>query len=229
MSLFRNPCWTWPKRQIVQELMDSCDPSDAAPVLQDLVRINRYFGGHWAIAQTLRRAGCNGKGFSILDVGAASGDTSRMVSRTFPDASFVNMDHSEVNLSRAPEPKIVADAFDLPFERQSFDYVFCSSLLHHFADDDIVDLLREFATVARHAVVAVDIERHRVPYWFMKLSRPVMRWHSLTVHDGLLSVRAALRAEELRSLAVRAGLHGVEILVHRPAFRISLIGRPRIG
>lgn len=188
--------------------------------------INRYFGGHRAIVQTLKRAGCNGKGFSLLDVGAASGDTSQIVSRTFPGASFVNMDQNEVNLSYAPEPKIVADAFDLPFERQSFDYVFCSSLLHHFADDQIVDLLRKFATVAKQAVVAVDIERHRAPYWFMKLSRPVMRWHWLTVHDGLLSVRAALRGKELNNLAVRAGLHGIEIRVHRPAFRISLIGRP---
>jgi hypothetical protein len=228
MSPSRSPCWTWPKRQIVQELMDSCDPSDADPTLQDLVRINRYFGGHRAIVQTLKRAGCNGKSFSFLDVGAASGDTSQIVGRTFPGASFLNLDQNEVNLSYAPEPRIVADAFDLPFARQSFDYVFCSSFLHHFGDDQIVDLLRKFAAVAREAVVAVDIERHRAPYWFMQLSRPLMRWHWLTVHDGLLSVRAALRAEELRGLAVRAGLRDIEIRIHRPAFRISLIGRPHI-
>jgi ubiquinone/menaquinone biosynthesis C-methylase UbiE len=207
-------------------MMDTCHAADAEPTLKDLVRLNRYFGGHRAILQTLRRAGCDGKGFSLLDVGAASGDTSQIVRRTFARASVLNMDQNEINLSQAPEPKIVANAFDLPFEPKSFDYVFCSSFLHHFTDDQIIDLLRKFAAVARRAVVAVDIERHRVPCWFMKHSPTIMRWHWLTVHDGLISVRASLRTEELRGLAVRAGLRDVETRVHRPAFRISLIGHP---
>ena len=165
-NVFRlHSCWTWAYRQITPELMDTCDPSAAAHALRDLVRINRYFWGHQAIVNTLKRAGCNGNGFSLLDVGAASGDTSRLIARRFPRASVLNLDRNESNLSRAPEPKIVADAFALPFPQQSFDYVFSSSFIHHFEDDQIVALLEGFAVVARRAVVVVDLERHYVPYW----------------------------------------------------------------
>jgi SAM-dependent methyltransferase len=217
----------WKERQIEHELMDTANPKDTEIVLSDLVRINRYFGGHRAITRALTRAGCNGQPFSLLDVGAASGDSSRIIRRVFPDAQVFNLDRNEGHLVKAPEPKMVGDAFALPFAPKSFDYVFCSSLLHHFRDDQVIELLRGFADVARQAVVIVDIERHYLPHWFMRLSRPVLNWHWMTVHDGLLSVRAALRPGELRRLAQRAGLSNLDVKTHRPAFRISLIGRPR--
>jgi SAM-dependent methyltransferase len=216
--------WLWRERKIVPELMDDADPADARRSLHDLVRINTALGGHNIVKQLLKKAGCGEEPFSLLDVGAASGDTARVIRDAFPRATVVSLDRNAVNLSAAPAPRVLADAFALPFRPASFDYVFCSLFLHHFENDQVVRLLRGFVFAARRGVLISDLERHVVPYWFMRLSQPIFRWHWLTVHDGRISVRAAFTAEELRSLAQKAGLHNLKVATHRPAFRISLSG-----
>ena len=212
-------------RNLVPELMDQADPVDARQALEDLARINAALGGHRIVKQLLRKTGCGKGPFSLLDVGAASGDSARVIREAFPRARVVSLDRNATNLEGAPQPGILADAFELPFAPASFDYVFCSSFLHHFENEQVIELLRGFAAVARRAVLIADLERHIVPYWFMRLAQPFFRWHWMTVHDGLISVRAAFTAAELNFAAQRAGLCDVQVATHRPAFRISLIGQ----
>jgi SAM-dependent methyltransferase len=217
--------WRMGKRRIVHELMDEADPAEARQCLKDLVRINADFGGHATIRKLLSQAGCNGEAFSILDVGAASGDSARIIRKAFPRARVVNLDRNEVNLGSAEHPKVLADAFRLPFAPRSFDFVFSSLFVHHFSNAEVEDLLRNFGVVARKAVLIADLERHIVPYWFLRASRPIFGWHWMTVHDGSISVRAAFTGQELSAVAERAGLKQVQVRTYRPAFRIALVGR----
>lgn len=129
------------------------------------------------------------------------------------------------NLAAAQQPKVIADAFALPFRTTSFDFVLTSLFLHHFTDEQVVQLLRGFHAVARRALLVCDLERHIAPYLFLRTSRLFFDWDEITVHDGTVSVRAAFEAEELLHLSKQAGLKNVEVQVHRPAFRIGLIAR----
>jgi hypothetical protein len=43
------------------------------------------------------------------------------------------------------------------------------------------------------------------------------------ISDGQISVAAALKKEELRALAIWAGLDGAQVRVHRPWSRLSLV------
>lgn len=217
--------WRMGGRQIEPELMDHAAPDDARQSLRDLIRINAELGGHAILRDLLRRAGADGRRVSILDVGAASGDTASIIEQAFPHARVVSLDRNAVNLSAAPAPKLLADAFVLPFRDHSFDFVLNSLFLHHFENDQVIALLREFRRVARESVLICDLERHRIPYCFMKLSKPFYRWHWMTVHDGRISVRAAFAPEELARLATAAGLRLLDLRTHRPAFRISGVGR----
>lgn len=205
--------------------MDEAEPEAARVCVANLVRINRVFGGHAILLQLLQRAGCAKRTFSLLDVGAASGDTAKIVAASHPSATVVSLDRNSVHLSEAPAPKLLADAFHLPFSSRSFDYVFSSLFLHHFTNDRIVELLRDFARVARKAVLISDLERHIVPYFFFPATQWIFGWHPIAVYDGKISIRAALKQPELLSLARRAGLREIDATVHRPAFRLSLVGR----
>jgi hypothetical protein len=211
-------------RVIEPELMDEAEPATARACLENLIRINRYFGGHTSVIKLLERAGCKQGAFTLLDVGAASGDSSRVVKAAYPEATVVNLDRNAVNLEGSPHPKLLADAFQLPFPPRSFDYVFSSLFLHHFRDEQIVMLLRGFGQIARRAVLILDLERHLAPYLFLPATKPFFGWHWMTIHDGKISVRAALTAAELTSLAKRAGIAEVEVTTHRPAFRLSMVG-----
>lgn len=217
------------KRLIQPELLDHAPPEIAHANLADLVRINTYFGGHSAIRRLLAgKVSATGR-FTLLDVGAASGDTGKIVAGLYPHASITNLDHSPVNLSKASHPKLVADAFALPFPESSFDFVLCSLFLHHFEDEQVVELLRSMYRVARHALLVTDLERHVLPYIFLPLTRPFFKWGQITVHDGVRSVRAAFRSSELRSLAERAGIADPVVRSYRPSFRLTLSGTKHNG
>ncbi len=154
----------------------------------------------------MQRAVDEHRPFTFLDIGSASGDTARAIGDTYPGSTVTSLDCNAVNMENAPHPKLLADAFQLPFQEQSFDYVFCSLFLHHFTDEQVVFLLKAFHRVARKALLVCDLERHLIPYLFLPATRPFFHWHFASVHDGMISVRAAFRREELVDLFRRAGI-----------------------
>jgi SAM-dependent methyltransferase len=135
----------------------------------------------------------------------------------------VSLDRQSVHLGPAAHPKLVADAFRLPFGPASFDFVFSSFFLHHFSDDEVVGLLASFQRVARRAVLAIDLERGPLAFRFLPATRWLFDWHSISVHDGQISVQAAFKRDELLALATRAGLARARVSVHRPWARLSLV------
>lgn len=213
------------RRLIKPELLDHADPEEARLNLADLIRINQKFGGHSVILKTVQSVAQPTDAFSLLDIGAASGDTATVLSAAFPLSRIISFDRNTVNLSAAPQPKIIGDAFQLPFAPQSFDYVLCSLFLHHFKDDQVVELLRSFHAVARKALLVCDLERSLYPYLFLPATKFLFGWQSITLHDGPISVRASFTKNELEQLAARAGIPVCEITAHRPAFRIALVAK----
>jgi 2-polyprenyl-3-methyl-5-hydroxy-6-metoxy-1,4-benzoquinol methylase len=213
-------------RLIKPELLDDAPPEIARANLRDLLLINRRFGGLAVIRKTMRRViGRTDDKFTLLDIGAASGDSGRTIKACYPQAVVISFDHKETNLEWAEPPKIIGDAFRLPFKCGSVDVAFCSLFLHHFRDHEVVELIRDFHKICRRALVICDLERHVIPYLFLPATRFLFKWQEITLHDGPISVRAAFRAHELLQLCERAGIKDAEIQLHRPAFRLTLIAR----
>lgn len=215
------------KRVIKPEILDTLSPADARASLSDLVRLNRHFGGHSALIHALRAVVNSTEEFSMLDVGAASGDMGRVAKQRFPGAKVTSLDRHASHLELAASPKLAGDAFALPFSDRSFDLVFSSLFLHHFIDADVVRLLAEMKRVARRAVLAVDLHRHPIAYYFLSATRWLFGWHPVTVHDGAVSVAAAFKPQELEGLASRAGLSDPIAVARGLSFRITLVARIR--
>ena len=190
--------------------------------LAEIAFLNRWFGGHGITRSLLREHVADTDEFTVLDIGAASGDFARAIQRTFPRARVTSLDLRPRNLSLAPPPRLAADAFALPFPTRAFDFVHCSLFLHHFTDAEVIELLAAMRTTARRAVTLQDLERHPLAYQFLPLTRPLFRWSPLVLHDGMISVAAAFTAPELHSLARRAGLRAPRVRRHFPYFRLSL-------
>lgn len=211
-------------RLIEPELLDHASVEEARGNLADIIRLNERFGGHEVIRKMLARVVPTER-FSVLDIGAASGDTAKLIKYTYPGATVFSLDLNAVNLANAPCPKLLGDAFQLPFRDGTFDFVFASLFLHHFADEQVIKLLEAFYRISKRALLISDLERHIVSYWFLPMTKRFLRWHPITVHDGPVSVRAAFTARELERLAADAGIRSCEVETHRPAFRLSLVAR----
>jgi hypothetical protein len=212
-------------RVLKPEILDTLPYEQAKASLGDLIRLNSRWGGHSTLRRLLRETG-PGARFSLLDVGAASGDMGSCVRAWYPGASVISLDRLVSHLTPAPNtapgPRVAGDAFRLPFVAKSIDYVFCSLFLHHFNDREVVELLAGFGEVARRAVLVIDLDRNPIPYYFVPWTKWLFGWHPVTVNDGPISVEAAFHPRELEVLARRAGLKNPRARSHWPAFRIAM-------
>ena len=205
------------------ELLDSAAGEPRNQNLDDIARINRWCGGHRILLRVLRDLASPRERFSVLDVGAASGDMGQCIREVFPNARVLLTDYRLAHLRNTALPRVAADAFRLPFLPGTFDLVICSSVLHHFPDGQVVDLIRKTRSFARRALIILDLERHPIPYYFLPSTRRVFGWSTLTLHDGPISVAAGFLAEELASLTRAAGASAVTVRKHRPWFRLSAV------
>lgn len=213
----------WSGRVLEPEWLESAGPAHADRNLRELAVINRWFGGHRALLRMMKGLVDPAEHFSVLDVGAGSGDMGKCLAGHFRNVKVVSLDHRMVHLQNAPSPRVVADALRLPFAKHAFDFVLCSSVLHHFPDCEVTDMISELRHFARRALLLLDLERHPLAYHFLPLTRRVLGWGPLTVHDGPASVAAAFRLEELVSLARAAGAEVAIGRRHRPWFRVSVV------
>lgn len=203
-------------------MLDKAPDDEAQPSVGDLARINRFLGGYVTLRRLMRQVAAPSNSFSLLDVGAASGDMARRIRKYYPRARVTCFDYLPDHLRNADYPKIAGDAFALPFAQSSFDFVFSSLFLHHFEDRQVIELLSRFSGIARKAVLAIDLERGPLGYRFIPATRWLFGWHPITLHDAPVSVQAAFKRGELLTLARRAGLANATVQVHRPWSRLSL-------
>lgn len=203
--------------------------------LVELRRINRLLGDASALRRTLlrtiRRSGS--ENFSVLDVGAGSGELLRLVARWARKvgrrAQLIGIElnaRSALALREESKPfaeinSVRGDAFHLPFADASFDYVMCSLFTHHFRDEEVVSILRELNRVARRSICVLDLHRHQIAFLlYTTLGRLILR-NRLTREDGALSIRRSFRPQELLCLAERAELKNAQV-VRRFPFRLIL-------
>ena len=221
------------RRSYELEHLDKGDytPEEYEGCLVELRRINEWLGDAAALKGALfpeiDRAGL--ASFSALDVAAGSGELLRVAAL---EARARNLRARLVGLeldARAARaiaeesrdfPEIVAvrgDAFRLPFADASFDFVFCSLFAHHLRDEQLVEVLREFARVARGRLFVIDLERSRVAYLLYTTVGKLFLHNRLIREDGALSILRAFRPKELQALAERAGLKRIEVRKSFPA------------
>lgn len=211
-------------RIIRPEILDDLPLEEKRHSLRDLTRLNQQ-SGYRPLRRLLRRAVPAATPFSLLDVGSASGDMGVYISTLYPAARVTSLDYRPEHLAQAQQPRVAADAFRLPFKSRSYDFVFSSLFLHHFDNGAVVHLLSEMGRVARRGVLALDLYRHPIPYYFVPATRWLFGWDPITVHDAPISVEAAFRPSELKQLAHRAGLHDPQVRSYGWSFRVSLYGR----
>ena len=227
------------QRSYELEHLDKGDytPAEYEGCLVELRRVNEWLGDARALKHSLlaesEHAGL--KWFSVLDVGAGSGELLRVIAADVRQrggrARLVGLELNERSAraireeSRAYEEimAVRGDARRLPFQDGAFDYVLCSLFTHHFRDESVVAILREFARVARRRVFVIDLHRHPVAYYFYITIGRLFLYNRLIREDGALSILRSFKPAELRALAEAAGWQQIEVQRHFP-YRLVLSG-----
>ncbi len=214
-------------RSLKLERIDTGDytPEEYDRFLQEIRIVNRFAGDNRALKKTLLKEieTENLQSFSVLDVGAGSGELLRVI------ANFARQQKRKANLfglelnKRSAEAileeskdfneikAVRGDALNLPFADNSFDYTICSLFTHHLRDKQIVETLREMRRVSSRQIFIIDLHRHRAAYALYKVFCVTFRISRLVREDGLLSILRSFKPVELKNLGEKANLKEISV------------------
>ncbi|MEP6847765.1 MAG: methyltransferase domain-containing protein [Acidobacteriota bacterium] len=225
------------KRSQKLERMDIGDytPEEYERFLKDIAYINRNLGDNAAIEKTLLAEieRLDLKEFSVLDLGAGSGEMLRFIAefakRTGRRAHLVGLDLHSQSLQRMLRESaafkvidpLLADALQLPFGDNAFDFTISSLFTHHLKDDQVVAVFREMDRVSRRGIFSIDLHRHPMAWILYRLFCWSHRISPMVRQDGSLSILRSFKPDELLDLGRRASLENLNVESHAP-YRLVL-------
>ena len=206
-------------------------PEEYEGCLVELRRVNEWLGDANALRDSLLKKieHADLRSFSVLDVGAGSGELLRVAAKWARETDrvgfFTGLELNERSAQSILDestdyPEIASvrgNGFQLPFADGSFDYAIQSLTLHHFDNEGAVDILREMARVSRHGIFVIDLERSPVAYFFYTTIGRLFLHNRLIREDGALSILKSWTPEELKALGREARLKDAKVDKHFPA------------
>lgn len=227
------------ERALTAEWMDdlACQGEVVHQTLRELDVINTWLGGN---AITL--SGLAGllstldpqKEIVVADIGCGGGDLLIQMAAWARKAErrlhFVGLDanphivaYARTRTQAYPEIEIrEANVFDPGFQQQSFDIVTATLVLHHFSEEELVALLRQFRQQASLGVVINDLHRHPLAYHSIRWLTRLFSRSPMVQFDAPLSVARAFSQADWHRMLQRAGITAYR-LRWRWAFRWQVV------
>lgn len=205
------------------EIMDdfSLESEELVEALDKIARINQLLGGNKltldGIKQLLKQATAH-EIIHITDIGCGNGDMLRML------ADYGNKNHLSLKLTgldanaftiqyaqklSADYPNIdyrCMDIFSDEFQKTTYDIVLCTLTLHHFTNEQVIDLITIFKTNARKGIVINDLQRSKLAYRLFAIIAVVFNLNRMSREDGLTSILRGFKKRELQNFSEIAQL-----------------------
>lgn len=152
---------------------------------------------------------------SVLDVAAGSGELLNYIKEGSKQAEIfgvgIEASTEGTRLIGSHGIEVVqCDALALPFDADSFDFVYCTLFLHHLDESQAAQMIAQMARVARRKFFVIDLDRNPIAYFAYRAIGSILL-QRFTRDDGALSILRSYRHNELRRIALKAGAKNIEI------------------
>jgi 2-polyprenyl-3-methyl-5-hydroxy-6-metoxy-1,4-benzoquinol methylase len=180
--------------------------------LDKIAKINQLLGGNRLTlcgVQKLIRNISNKEIITILDVGCGNGDMLRELAHygyknnlNFQligiDANNFTINHAKQLSENYPNISFLNhDIFEESFRELKYDIVLCTLTLHHFKDNQIINLLNVFYTNSKIGIVINDLHRNAIAYRLFQVICFVFNLNKMSRDDGLISILRGFKKKEL--------------------------------
>ncbi len=205
--------------------------------LRELDSINQWLGGNSVTLNALEQLWSKiseNQTIAIADLGCGSGEMLRLIARkALKEKRTVQLTGIDANphvVTYAQKQSIGFDnlkfeelnIFNEQFQSRSFDILIATLFLHHFSDDELVNIFQSMKRQAKHGIIVNDIHRHPFAYYSIKWLTRLFSKSSMVKFDAPLSVLRAFKAHELRSILKKAEIESYQ-LRWKWAFRWQLV------
>lgn len=194
--------------------------------LDKIAKINQLLGGNLLTlrgVQNLIANIPNQTEISIVDVGCGNGDMLRSLADyglknnlnfklTGIDANAFTINHARELSNQYPNISFrCEDIFEKDFAELKYDIVLCTLTLHHFKEDEIIQLMTVFDSNSRIGIVINDLHRSVVAYRLFQALCFVFRLNDMSREDGLVSILRGFKKNELVHFSKKLKLSNYKI------------------
>jgi len=202
----------------ILEMMDRPQPV-SAELKRDLLNIRRfnlYFGSYRLVLRFVRHWIRPGDHLRIADLATGSGDIPRLVvdlaRKIGATVKIDALDRQGGTLEIArelsteyPEISYLQENILQWKPAHRYDIVLCTLVLHHFSEEDAVDVVQRCRELSRRFVLVSDLRRGFLLQAGVYALTALIFREPMTRHDARLSAERAFSFIEIDLLARRAG------------------------
>lgn len=196
------------------ETMDdfSLEGEELRDALDKIAKINQLLGGNKLTLNGLKLIlpkGSKNDLITIIDVGCGNGDMLRKIADfglqngfSFKligvDANAFTVNHA-IKLSESYKniSYLCEDIFTMDLRKLDSDVIVCTLTLHHFKDNEIIQILNLFKISAKVGIVINDLQRSAVAYRLFQLLCLIFGLNRMSREDGLISILRGFKKQEL--------------------------------
>jgi len=201
-------------RSTAPEIMD--DFAMEGEILRDaldkIASINQLLGGNkvtLAGVKMLIASKPSDQVFRITDIGCGNGDMLRTLADYAKkkglhfilkgiDANKFTISHAQSLSTNYPNITYAcSDIFDDLSKTEPCEIMLCTLTLHHFKDEEIINLLQNFKRSATLGIVINDLQRSAIAYYLFKALCYVFRLNDMSREDGLISILRGFKRADL--------------------------------
>lgn len=210
-----------------KELIDDLELDNEAlrQNLEELAIINKYLGGNQVTVSGLKKLISNPNSpitnhqsqLTIADLGCGGGDMLMVMANWAKkkgiSAQFIGIDANDFMIDFAKIRTanysnisyLHENIFSEEFREKSFDVMTMTLFCHHFDDESLVKIFKQFKKQSRIGIVINDIHRHWFAYHSIAWITKLFLKSYLVKNDAKLSVWRAFRRSDLEKIIQEAG------------------------
>ncbi|UTN03205.1 methyltransferase domain-containing protein [Flavobacterium bizetiae] len=210
------------------EIMDDffLEGKELQEALDKIASINRLLGGNKLTLhglKTLLKKSDATKTITIADIGCGNGDMLRMLANYGKknnlnltligiDANAFTINYARKLSTEYPNIEYVCvDIFSEDFNAIEYDIVLCTLTLHHFSNEEILNIMTTFNKNANIGIVINDLHRSKLAYRLFEKICAVFKLNKMSREDGLISILRGFKKKELENFSKKLDLKNYTI------------------
>nr|WP_294932693.1 methyltransferase domain-containing protein [uncultured Flavobacterium sp.] len=210
------------------EIMDdfSLQGRELQAALDQIARINQLLGGNKVTLNGIKeilKKGNTSKTIVIADVGCGNGDMLRMLAEyglkkeyNFKligiDANAFTVNYAKtLSNEYANIEYICLDIFSEDFAKIKYDIVLCTLTLHHFTNEQILNIIAIFNNNASMGIIVNDLHRSKLSYKLFEIICMLFNLSKMSREDGLVSILRGFKKNELEEFSKKLNLKNYTI------------------